>query len=92
MARIRCKKIEAGLRPSEVVASFQDYRGREHFIRVEKDFLFTEDNAFFLPIGLVQVDIAHQAALVELPHEAETGANRIWVKQEQLDGPIEALA
>jgi hypothetical protein len=23
--------------------------------------------------------------LIELPHEAETGANRLWVKPEQLD-------
>jgi hypothetical protein len=27
-----------------------------------------------------------------LPHEAETGANRLWVNQEQLDEPIEAFA
>ncbi|MDZ4778686.1 MAG: hypothetical protein SGJ19_00360 [Planctomycetia bacterium] len=92
MARIRCNKIEAGLRSSEVVARFKDYRGREHFIRVEEDFLTKEDETYFLPIGVVQVDIPHQAALIELPHEAETGANRIWVKQEQLDEPIEALA
>lgn len=92
MAKIRCEKIEEGLRSSEVVAHFMDYRGREHFIRVEEDFLSKDGATYFLPIGVVQVDIPHQAALIELPHEAETGANRIWVKQAQLDESIEALA
>jgi hypothetical protein len=30
--------------------------------------------------------------LIELPHEAETGANRLWVKEDQLDEAVEAHA
>jgi hypothetical protein len=92
MASIRCSDITAGLRPSEVVASFIDFHGRTHFIRVERDFLSESNGASFLPIGIVHVDRKSKAVLVELPHEAETGANRLWVRQESLDEPVEAFA
>ncbi len=92
MAKIRCTKITDGLRQSEALASFTDYHGRTHFIRVERDFLSSQGEYTFLPVGVVHVDPKKKAVLIELPHEAETGVNRIWVKQEQLDEPIEALA
>lgn len=92
MAKIRCGNVTEGLRSSEVVASFADFRGRTHYIRVERDFLDEQDGALFLPVGVVHVDLKTSAVLVELPHEAETGANRLWVTQGQLDEPIEALA
>ncbi|HUY93558.1 MAG TPA: hypothetical protein VMV10_32825 [Pirellulales bacterium] len=92
MAKIRCTNVSDGLRPSEAVASFVDFHGRTHFIRVERDFLTEQEGATFLPVGVVHVDPKHKAVLVELPHEAETGANRLWVKEKTLDEPIEALA
>lgn len=92
MAKIRCNRISPGLRTSEVLASFTDYHGRTHSIRVERDFLTDEHGQNFLPVGIVHVDSKNKAVLIELPHEAETGANRLWLNQEQLDEPIEALA
>lgn len=92
MAKIRCEKVSEGLRQSEAVASFLDFHGRTHFIRVERDFLTHESGHEFLPIGIVHVDPKSKAVLIELPHEAETGANRLWVKAEQLDEPVEAFA
>ncbi|HXY34611.1 MAG TPA: hypothetical protein VEI07_10315 [Planctomycetaceae bacterium] len=80
------------MRPSEVVASFADYNGRTHFIRVERDFLTEKNGHHFLPIGIVHIDPKTKTVLIELPHEAETGVNRIWVKPEQLDERIEAFA
>lgn len=92
MARIRCQNVTEGLRASEAVASFVDFHGRTHFIRVERDFLGEQNGQMFLPVGIVHVDPKNKAVLVELPHEAETGANRLWVREGQLDEPIEALA
>ncbi len=92
MAKIRCERVSEGLRPSERVASVMDYHGRMHFIRVERDFLTEQGGTSYLPIGIVHVDSRTKAILVELPHEAETGVNRLWVKEDQMDEPIEALA
>ncbi len=92
MAKVRCDNISEGLRASESLATFQDYRGRKHFIRIESDFLSEQAGHAYLPIGIVHVDPKTKLVLIELPHEAETGANRLWVKPDQLDEPIEALA
>jgi hypothetical protein len=93
MAKIRCEKISEGLRPSEAVANFVDFHGRTHFIRVERDFLSEEAGKLYLPVGIVHVDSNAKAVLIELPHEAETGANRLWVKQELVDEqPVEEFA
>lgn len=92
MFKIRCDKISEGLRASEAIASFTDIKGKTHFIRVERDFLSEQNGQFLLPVGIVHVHPKTQAVLVELPHEAETGANRLWVTQDQLDEPIEAYA
>ncbi|NUQ63140.1 MAG: hypothetical protein HUU20_11740 [Pirellulales bacterium] len=89
MAQVRCEVFE-GLRRSESVAKVVNWRGRNHFIRVEHDFLSDEPGGTFLPVGIVHVDPKTKAVLVELPHEAETGANRLWVRQDQPDEPIEA--
>jgi hypothetical protein len=92
MAKIRCKRLSEGLRSSEVVASFVDIHNRTHFIRVERDFLEQRSGVSFLPVGVVHVDPKTKAVLVELPHEAETGANRLWILPDQLDEPVEAFA
>jgi hypothetical protein len=92
MNKIRCDSVADGLRASEALAIFRDYQGRKHYLRVERDFLSQESGSTYLPVGVVHVDPRTKLVLIELPHEAETGANRLWVKQEQLDEPIEAFA
>jgi hypothetical protein len=92
VSKIRCESVADGLRASEGLAIFRDYQGRKHYLRVERDFLSQESGAAFLPVGVVHVDPRTNLVLIELPHEAETGANRLWVKQEQLDEPIKAFA
>lgn len=92
MAQIRCEEVERGLRASEALAVFRDYRGRRHFLRIERDFLSQQNGSYFLPIGVVHIDPRSNLVLVELPHEAETGANRLWVNQDQLDKPLETVA
>jgi hypothetical protein len=92
MAKVRCEAVSEGLRASEAVAMFRDYQGRRHFLRVERDFLSQDDDKIYLPVGIVHIDPRTNLVLVELPHEAETGANRLWVKQDQLDKPVEAFA
>lgn len=92
MSKIRCESVAEGLRASEALAIFQDYKGRKHYLRVERDFLSEAGGSTFLPVGVVHYDPRTKLVLIELPHEAETGANRLWVKQDQLDEPVEAFA
>jgi hypothetical protein len=92
VAHVVCDQVSPGLRDSEVIAAIKDLYGRRHFLRVERDFLAREKGRQYLPVGLVHVDRRSGAVLIELPQEAETGANRLWVRPEDLLDPIEAPA
>jgi hypothetical protein len=84
MAFVACTEISEGLRSSEALVTIEDVGERRHSIRVERDFLTVIAGKDFLPVGLVFVDSQNHSALVEFPHEPETGLNRIWVRESQL--------
>lgn len=92
MARLRCDRITEGLRASEAVAVFTDAQGRRHYLRVERDFLWFESGIYLLPVGIVHADPISKCVLIELPQEAETGVNRLWVQPQQLDETAEVVA
>lgn len=73
------------------MAVFHDYAGRVHYQRVERDFLSDFEGVSYLPVGVVHIDDRKQMALIELSHEAETGANRLWVTRDQLDPRFEVF-
>jgi hypothetical protein len=83
MAKLKCT-VSKGLRSSERVATIVDLNGRQHFVRVENDFLWNQGGTTFLPVGIIHEDPRTHYFLIELPQEAETGANRLWVKTEDL--------
>jgi hypothetical protein len=83
MAQVRCE-VSAGLRPSEATVAVADIHGNRQFLRVERDFLNTVGGQTFLPVGVVQDDRQQPWVLIELPHEADSGANRLWVRRESL--------
>jgi hypothetical protein len=55
MSKVRCQSVSEGLRDSEALVTLQDYKGRRHVIRVERDFLSNENGINYLPIGVVHV-------------------------------------
>jgi hypothetical protein len=79
-ALVACE-VSEGLRPSEVTVSVADVRGKRQFLRVPRDFLTFEGGKWFLPVGVIHDDRVGPV-LVEFPHEADSGANRIWVARE----------
>ena len=38
-----------------------------------------KEGRFYLTVGIVYWDPKTKAVLIELPHEADSGANRLWV-------------
>jgi hypothetical protein len=81
--------LSDGLRPSEVTVEVRDTDGRPEFLRVHREFVKTIDNRCYLPIGVVYHDRDENRFLIELPHEADSGANRLWVGPESLIEPRE---
>jgi hypothetical protein len=77
--------IAPGLRDEEISVAVRGTDGRRHFLRVDRDFVDEVDGRHYLPIGIVG-RLPGQGVLIELPHEADSGANRLWVREEQLRG------
>ena len=78
MAYVVCN-ISDGLRPSEVTVEVRDVNDRPQFLRVHREFAKNLEDAWYLPIGIVHHDRDNDLYLIELPHEADSGANRLWV-------------
>jgi hypothetical protein len=84
VAAILCEQVAPGMRTSERCVSVRDIRGHREWLLVEQDFLTQRQNQTYLPVGIIQVDREGDLVLVEFPHEAATGGNRIWVRAADL--------
>lgn len=76
--------IRPGLRDSEAGVTVRDINGRPQRLRIERDFLRREGGQYYLPIGIVARHPTEDRVLIELPQEADSGANRLWVSPNQL--------
>ena len=93
MAQVVCDEVGPGMRPSERTVAVKDIYGRRQFLRADADFLTAgKGGKYYITVGLVHVDPKSKAVLIELPHEAYSGANRIWVRAEDLLEPVESPA
>jgi hypothetical protein len=83
MAYVPCT-VENGLRASEVSVGVQDADGNKVYLRVERAFIRKMHAQSVLPVGVVHSDPERQTVLIELPHEADSGANRLWVSKKNV--------
>jgi hypothetical protein len=72
------------MRAADAILTFVDFHGRRHFLQIEKDLLLHRRGHTYLPVGFIHRDLPPDALLIEFPHEAETGAHRIWVSAEKV--------
>jgi hypothetical protein len=87
MAAVLCAEVGPGMRPSERSVLVQDVRGNTELVLVENDFLTVQGDKTYLPIGVCFIDKEHDVVLVEFPHEALTGGNRLWVRSADVIWP-----
>lgn len=80
MAYVACD-VSEGLRESEATVQVVSVDGVNVFLRVERDFLLDGKS---LPVGVVHVDSEKKRVLIELPHESDSGLNRLWVAFDKL--------
>jgi hypothetical protein len=85
MLYLECEvRKPAGLRENDVVAVIHDHLGDREQIEVEGTFLVRRHGRHFLPVWAVAQDPVNKRVEVELPQEAVSGTNRIWVRAEQV--------
>jgi hypothetical protein len=77
--RLKVEQAGQGLHPNEVAVAVQTDHGQEHLV-VSKRSIEHKTIRVGWPLGRREGYV-----LVELPHETQTGAWRVWVPEDQLD-------
>jgi hypothetical protein len=86
MAYVVCA-VSDGLRPSEATVEVLDLEGFPERLRAPRDFVKMIENRWYLPVGIVYHDREQNRVLIELPHEADSGTNRLWVARDSVFDP-----
>jgi hypothetical protein len=80
-------EVECQATPSDLfetmIVGVPDETENHHFLRVARGVVRKEDGRTYLPVGIVEVDRRKKRALIQLPYEADSGANRLWVPFEK---------
>ena len=93
MALVVCDEVGKGFKDSERTVGVKDVNGDKQFLRVPAGYLGRDEaGRFYLPVGIVGQDRKSTAVLIELPHESDSGANRLWVWPGAFLSPVEELA
>jgi hypothetical protein len=92
MTLIPCD-ISEGPRSGWKAVGVKSIEGHTEYLAIEERFLVLRGNAYLLPVRLIGRDRRYNTALVQLPVEADSGANRVWVRGEVVqDAPDEVPA
>jgi len=75
---VECEATPSSLYETEVVG-VPDETDNRHFLRVARGTVHRSENRAYLPVGIIDVDRRHGRVLVQLPYEADSGANRLWI-------------
>ena len=78
LPEVECEAVPSDLLDTEIVGVADDSGKRQH-LRVPKGFVVRVDGRTYLPIGIVRLDYEGKKALIELPTEADSGVNRLWL-------------
>jgi hypothetical protein len=83
LPEVRCT-IEDGIRDGDFTVKITDVNNKSQYIHVPQGMINQEGEIFYLPVGLVEIDRRERRVLIELPTEADSGANRMWVRFDAL--------
>jgi hypothetical protein len=91
---VRCEVLAGGIFPNGVTAHIVDMEGRPQFVQLTRGMINRRGDTDYLPVGFVEIDRRQRRVLIELPAEADSGANRMWVRFDDLltedESPAEA--
>jgi len=90
MPQVLCD-VSEGLSERNVNVAVKDANSVRQFLLVDRDFVVEERGRSYLPVEVVYISKEKQVALIELPQEADSGVNRIWVKLSDLNDKSESL-
>ena len=90
LPEVRCE-VSEGWRDTEITVGVRDVTGSRQSMQVTPTMVNYYDEKPYLPVGIIQVDRAGRRVLIELPTEADSGVNRMWIPFESFLREQEAV-
>ena len=84
MALLRCETSK-GPREGFTGVGVPSADGFKEHLTIEDKFLVHRHGSTYLAVAVVGRDLKRNRALVQLPYEADSGANRVWVRSDQVE-------
>ena len=81
LPEVRCE-VSGGWRDTEITVCVRDVNGVRQFMQATPTMVNYYNQTPYLPVGIIQVDRKARRVLIELPTEADSGVNRMWVSFE----------
>ena len=78
LPQVRCE-ISEGLTESDRTVCVSDIEARQQFIHVLPSMINLVAGQPYLPVGVIEIDSRNKRVLIELPIEADSGVNRMWM-------------
>ncbi|MHB1787780.1 MAG: hypothetical protein ACYCS7_16925 [Acidimicrobiales bacterium] len=78
LPEVRCE-TSAGLTGNDITVGVRDIDGRDQFIHVLPSMVNWAEETAYLPVGVIELDHRKRRVLIELPIEADSGVNRMWM-------------
>ncbi len=87
-------EISDGPRQGFKTVGIESVEGYNEYLSIEERFLAKRCDEMRLPVSVIGQDRKQGIVLIQLPVEADSGANRVWVRKESVqDGvPDEVMA
>lgn len=83
MRFVRCE-ISEGPREGYLAVGVKSIEGHTEYLTIEERLLVKRKGEYYLPVGVIGQDKTHATVLVQLPVEADSGANRVWVRKSDI--------
>ena len=77
-------EITEGARPGWKTVGVESVEGHTEYLSMEDRFLVYRSGQALLAVRIVARDPRHKTLLIQLPTEADSGANRVWVPDSAL--------
>ena len=79
LPEVQCE-VSEGLLESDITVWTRDVEGNDQYIHVLPSMVNGLPNGSpHLPVGVIDVDYRNKRVLIELPIEADSGVNRMWM-------------
>jgi hypothetical protein len=79
MTLVKCE-VSEGVRSDFKTVGVLSVIGHREYISIEERFLVKYDGGYVLPVEIIGQDTRYDNLLLQLPFEADSGANRVWVR------------